>query len=316
MAKMAEGFNDLLTVTPIRNFSKAPTKNEINSLERVFLDQNYFQALAIIKQIEFNIKEFYFKGNKNELNYRIIENCQNLQSLSSFLQDKKMVEQVSLFLGNTSEPVENSIKRIFLYFGELRKSIFNEIRLKTKNNEAECYLIIRKLKKKYIKKAKFYFKRTKKISKYDNDIFPVIQQYAKITQDFQWLSEIQLEYIEEHPNDYLGPNYSELINAYVMAGNFSMAKKYCKKSIEIEEEFIQKSKNKFLGESYVRMANAYLTLKETRYAIMNFKKGAEEFTREREFLNQKSTRTDTDNQRIEMLNRELQNLKRFKEKLN
>jgi coenzyme F420-reducing hydrogenase delta subunit len=64
------------------------------------------------------------------------------------------------------------------------------------------------------------------------------------------------------------------------------------------------------------MANAYLTLKETRNAIMNFKKGAEEFKREREFLNQKSTRTDIDNQRIEMLNRELQNLKRFKEKLN
>lgn len=74
-------------------------------------------------------------------------------------------------------------------------------------------------------------------------------------------------------------------------------------------------KNKFLGESYVRMANAYLTLKENQKAIISFKKGAAEFKREREFLNQKSGRTNEDNQRIEMLNRELQNLKQFKERL-
>jgi hypothetical protein len=100
-----------------------------------------------------------------------------------------------------------------------------------------------------------------------------------------------------------------------MSGNSTMASNYCKKSIEVEEEFILKMKNKFLGESYVRMANAYLTLKENQKAIANFKKGATEFKREREFLNKKSTRTDLDNQRIEMLNRELQKLKQFKESL-
>jgi hypothetical protein len=94
-----------------------------------------------------------------------------------------------------------------------------------------------------------------------------------------------------------------------------LAAKYCEKSIEVEDNYIQKNKNKFLGESYVRMANAYLTLKENQKAIISFKKGAAEFKREREFLNKKVNRTDLENQRIEMLNRELQNLKQFKGRL-
>jgi hypothetical protein len=64
------------------------------------------------------------------------------------------------------------------------------------------------------------------------------------------------------------------------------------------------------------MANAYLTLKENNKAIENFKKGADEFKREREFLKKKVSKTEADVQRIDMLSRELQKLKQFKEKLN
>jgi hypothetical protein len=315
MAKMAEGFNDFLIVSPISNRSESASERDIHSFEKVYIDQKYYQAIAIIKQIEYNIREFYFKGNRNDLNIRIIQNCQNLQSLNGLLQEKNLANQVSMMLANNTIPVETSIKNIFIYFGELKKLILNDICLKSKVDVSKCQVILKELKKNYIGKAKLYYKKTKEVSSSEKELFPIVIQFAKITQDYNWLAEIQLEYIKEYPNEYLGPNYSELINAYVMSGNSTMASNYCKKSIEVEEEFILKMKNKFLGESYVRMANAYLTLKENQKAIANFKKGATEFKREREFLNKKSTRTDVDNQRIEMLNRELQKLKQFKESL-
>jgi tetratricopeptide (TPR) repeat protein len=117
------------------------------------------------------------------------------------------------------------------------------------------------------------------------------------------------------PTEYLGQNYSELINALVVMKNSEKAKEFCLKSIEVEKNYIQSHKNEFLGQQYVRMANAYLTLKNTDQAIENFKKGADEFKREREIVNQKTTKTEADAQRIEILNRELQNLKQFKQTL-
>jgi hypothetical protein len=315
MAKMAEGINDFLNIAPISNRTYPLSKNEINSFEKTYLKEKAYQATAILKQIEFNIREFYFKGNRNDLNIRIIQNCQNLQSLNGLLQEKNLANQVSMMLANNTIPVETSIKNIFIYFGELKKLILNDICLKSKVDVSKCQVILKELKKNYIGKAKLYYKKTKEVSSSEKELFPIVIQFAKITQDYNWLAEIQLEYTKEYPNEYLGPNYSELINAYVMSGNSNMASNYCKKSIEVEEEFILKMKNKFLGESYVRMANAYLTLKENQKAIISFKKGAAEFKREREFLNKKVNRTDLENQRIEMLNRELQNLKQFKERL-
>ncbi len=315
MAKMAEGINDFLIVSPVANRTYTLSKNESKSFEKIYLDEKAYQVAAILKQIELNIREFYFKGNRNDLNIRIIQNCQNLQSLNQWLQEKNLANQVSMILGNNSVPIETSIKNIFIYFGELKKSILNDICFKTKINGSKCSLILEDLKKNYIQKAKLFYQKTKEVSSSEKDLYPIVIQFAKITQDYNWLAEIQLEYINEFPNEYLGPNYSELINAYVMSGNSSMADKYCEKSIEVEENYILKNKNKFLGESYVRMANAYLTLKQNQKAISHFKKGAAEFKRERKFLNEKINRTDTDNQRIEMLNRELQNLKQFKDRL-
>ena len=140
-------------------------------------------------------------------------------------------------------------------------------------------------------------------------------QFARITQDYQWLAAINLEYISKFPNEYHGTNYSELINAYVFQKNTLKAEEFCKKSINIEMDYIQTHKNQYLGEHYVRMANAFLTLKNSQKAIENFKKGAEEFKREREFLKKKVSKTDVDLQRIDILSRELQKLKQFKEKL-
>ncbi|MBM3186669.1 MAG: DUF1736 domain-containing protein [Bacteroidetes bacterium] len=315
MAKMAEGIYDFLTVSPIANRTYPSSKHELSSFEKSYLNEKTYQTVAILKQIEFNIREFYFKGNRNDLGIRIIQNCQNLQSLNQWLQEKNLANQVSMMLGNNSIPIETSIKNIFIYFGELKKSILNDLCIKAKVDVSNCSPILEELKEKFIQRAKLFFKKTKEVSSSEKDLYPIIIQFAKITHDYNWLAEIQLEYIKEFPNEYLGPNYSELINAYVMSGNSSMATTYCKKSIEIEEQFIQKNKNKFLGESFVRMANAYLTLKQNQKAISNFKKGAAEFKRERKFLNEKVNRTDTDNQRIEMLNRELQNLKQFKQRI-
>jgi hypothetical protein len=315
MAKMGEGINDFLNVSPISNRTYPLSKNEINSFEKTYLDEKAYQVAAILKQIEFNIRELYFKGNRNDLNIRIIQNCQNLQSMNQWLQEKNLANQVSMMLGNNSIPIETSIKNIFIYFGELKKSILNEICIKTKIDISKCSPILEKLKKNYIEQAKVFYKKTKEVSSSAKDLYPIVIQFAKITQDYNWLAEIQLEYISEFPNEYLGPNYSELINAYVMAENSPKAAEFCKKSIELEQKHIQANKNGFLGESYIRMANAYLTLKENKKAIANFKKGAEEFKRERAFLNQKNNLTEADTQRIEMLNRELQNLKQFKQRI-
>jgi hypothetical protein len=316
MSKMAEGINDFLNVSPISNRTYPLSKNEINSFEKTYLEEKAYQVAAILKQIEFNIRELYFKGNRNDLNIRIIQNCQNLQSMNQWLQEKNLANQVSMMLGNNNVPIENSIKNIFIYFGELKKSILNDICFKTKIDISKCSVILEKLKKNYIEQAKVFYQKTKEVSSSKKELYPIVIQFAKITQDYNWLAEIQLDYIKAFPNEYLGPNYSELINAYAMAGNSSKAAEICEKSIELEQKHIQSNKNGFLGESYIRMANAYLTLKENKKAIANFKKGAEEFKRERAFLNQKNNLTEADNQRIEMLNRELQNLKRFKEKIN
>jgi hypothetical protein len=130
------------------------------------------------------------------------------------------------------------------------------------------------------------------------------------------LVEINLEFISKFPKEYLGTNYSELINAFVFKKNTLKVEEYCNKSIKVETDYIQTHKNENIGEHYVRMANAYLTLKENNKAIENFKKGADEFKREREFLKKKVSKTEADVQRIDMLSRELQKLKQFKEKLN
>ena len=173
-----------------------------------------------------------------------------------------------------------------------------------------------KLRKKYVSKAKINFKKVEEIAGIDKNLFSVILQFARIIQDYEWLVEINLEFISKFPKEYLGTNYSELINAFVFQKNTLKVEEYCNKSIKVETDYIQTHKKENIGEHYVRMANAYLTLKENNKAIENFKKGADEFKREREFLKKKVSKTEADVQRIDMLSRELQKLKQFKEKLN
>jgi hypothetical protein len=314
-AKIAEGFNDFALVAPLTDSSIIVSEKDMNSFEKTYLDNKIYQAIAIIKQFELNIREFYIKGNKQELKNKILINCQDLESNSDYLKQKKFSQQVQNTLGKRNS-IEESIQATFLFLTEFKNIILAEITETNSIDKRKIKTICLNLRKKYVSSAKINFKKVEEISGIDKNLFFVILQFARITQDYEWLAEIQLDFISKFPNDYHGANYSELINAYVFQKNMVKAEEYCKKSINAEMNYIQNHKNDFFGEPYVRMANAYLTMKDTKKAIENFKKGAEEFKREREFLKKKVAKTEVEAKRIEVLTRELQKLKQFKEKLN
>jgi hypothetical protein len=311
-AKIAEGLNDFVLVTSQLDSSLNASENEVNAFEKSYLDKKIYQAIAILKQFELNTKEFYLKGNNNakEIKGRILQNYKDLEGNSDYLKEKNLLQQVQNTLTNSS-----SIESIFLLISNFRKAIITEIAESNQISKEKIKVICLKLRKKYVSLSKSNFNKVIEIAGNDKNLFSIILQFARITQDYEWLAEIQLEYISKFPNDYLGSNYSELINAYVFQKNTLKAEEFCKKSINAEINYIQNHKNDFLGEQYVRMANAYLTMKDSKKAIENFKKGAEEFKREREFLKKKVSKTEADAQRIEILSRELQKLKQFKEKL-
>ena len=315
LAKMAEGFNDFALVLPLSDSSIIVSEKEINAFEKTYLDKKNYQAIAILKQIELNIREFYFKGNKNELKNSILVNCKDLEGNSDYLKKKQFSQQIQNAL-NKGNTIEESIQATFLFLTEYKKSILAEIAETNNIDKAKVRTICLKLRKKYVSKAKINFKKVEEIAGIDKNLFSVILQFARIIQDYEWLVEINLEFISKFPKEYLGTNYSELINAFVFQKNTLKVEEYCTKSIKVETDYIQTHKNENMGEHYVRMANAYLTLKENNKAIENFKKGADEFKREREFLKKKVSKTEADVQRIDMLSRELQKLKQFKEKLN
>jgi hypothetical protein len=314
LAKIAEGINDFMLVAPVGDSSSIITDNEINSFEKNYNEKKIYQVIAIIKQFELNIREFYIKGNKQELKNKILGNCQDLEGNSDYLKNKNFFQQVQNNL-NKSNSIEESIQSTFLFLTEFKRSILIQTAAANGIGKDKIKTICLNLRSKYISKAKINFKKVQEIGGDDKNLFDIVLQFARITQDYQWLAAINLEYISKFPNEYHGTNYSELINAYVFQKNTLKAEEFCKKSINIEMDYIQTHKNQYLGEHYVRMANAFLTLKNSQKAIENFKKGAEEFKREREFLKKKVSKTDVDLQRIDILSRELQKLKQFKEKL-
>lgn len=311
-AKIAEGLNDFVLVASQLDSSLNASENEINAFEKSYLDKKIYQAIAILKQFELNTKEFYLKGNNNakEIKGRILENYKDLEGNSDYLKEKNLLQQVQNTLTNST-----SIEPIFLLISNFRKAIITEIAESNQISKEKIKVICLKLRKKYVSLSKSNFNKVIEIAGNDKNLFSIILQFARITQDYEWLAEIQHDYIKLFPKEYLGPNYSELINAYVMLNDNAKSTIYCRKSIEIERNYIESHKKDFLGEQFVRMANSYLTLKENQLAVENFKKGAEEFKREREFLKKKVSKTDADVQRIEILSRELQKLKQFKEKL-
>jgi len=314
LAKMAEGVNDFILIAPAGDSSLTISDKEISSFEKTYNDKKIYQAIAIIKQFELNIREFYFKGNKQELINKILGNCQDLEGNSEYLKKKNFFQQVQNILSKSNSN-ELVVQSTFSFLTEFKRSILIEIAATNGIGKEKIKTVCLNLRKKYVSKAKTNFKKVQEIAGNDKNLFNIILQFARITQDYEWLAEINLEYISKFPKEYLGTNYSELINAYVFQKNTVKAEEYCNKSIKIEMEYIQTHKNQYLGEHYVRMANAFLTLKNSQKAIENFKIGAEEFKREREFLEKKVAKTEADVLRIDILSRELQKLKQFKEKL-
>lgn len=314
LAKIAEGINDFMLVAPLGDSSSVITDKEINSFEKNYNEKKIYQAIAIIKQFELNIREFYLKVNKQELKNKILGNCQDLEGNSDYLKKKDFFQQVQNTL-NKSNSIEESIQLTFLFLTEFKRSILIETAASNGISKEKIKTLCLNLRSKYVSNAKINFKKVQAIGGDDKNIFDIMLQFARITQDYQWMAEINLVYISKFPNEYHGTNYSELINAYLFQKNTLKAEEFCKKSIKIEMDYIQTHKNQYVGEHYVRMANAFLTLKNSQKAIENFKKGAEEFKREREFLKKKVSKTDADVQRIDLLSRELQKLKQFKEKL-
>ena len=85
--------------------------------------------------------------------------------------------------------------------------------------------------------------------------------------------------------------------------------------ISIQERIIKEFPEEQHGPQYVQMGNGYLNLKQREKALSYFQKGAQEFKKEKEALLKKADRTQTEEDRLNMLTKELKNLKAFKEKI-
>ncbi len=85
--------------------------------------------------------------------------------------------------------------------------------------------------------------------------------------------------------------------------------------ISIQEQLIKEFPEEQHGPQYVQMGNGYLNLKQRDKALSYFQKGAQEFKKEKEALLKKTNRTQTEEDRLNLLTKELKNLKAFKEKI-
>jgi tetratricopeptide (TPR) repeat protein len=85
--------------------------------------------------------------------------------------------------------------------------------------------------------------------------------------------------------------------------------------ISIQEQLIKEFPEEQHGPQYVQMGNGYLNLKQRDKALSYFQKGAQEFKKEKEALLKKTIRTQTEEDRLNLLTKELKNLKAFKEKI-
>jgi tetratricopeptide (TPR) repeat protein len=85
--------------------------------------------------------------------------------------------------------------------------------------------------------------------------------------------------------------------------------------ISIQEQLIKEFPEEQHGPQYVQMGNGYLNLKQREKALSYFQKGAQEFKKEKEALLKKADRTQTEEDRLNLLTKELKNLKAFKEKI-
>ena len=104
-------------------------------------------------------------------------------------------------------------------------------------------------------------------------------------------------------------------NVYTIEEKFAIQLNDYTWLISIEEQLIKEFPNEQHGPQYVQMGNGYLNLKQRDKALIYFQKGAQEFKKEKEVLLMKSNRSQTDEDRLNLLSKELQNLKAFKEKI-
>jgi tetratricopeptide (TPR) repeat protein len=314
-AKIAEVYFDLLMVTNVNDSSEIVNNKELDLFENQFTTLKMHQAVSIIKQFEQNLKTFIQNKNQGNIRAQIMDNATNLETINPTLRNKSFATKIGKIVNAKNIPAQQIYNNIIAANNEIRKEILNEIFNQLNIDKRKQFVMLQALKKRKQISSRSNFKVALKLSKNDKKYFQIISQMAMLSQDFEWIAELQEIYIKLHPKEYLGKNYSELINSLIASKNKQKAKEYCNRLIEIESNYIKNNRGKFYGEQYVRVANAYLTLEKNQEAFENFRKGAEEFKREKQTLEKKLNKSTIDSQRIEMLTREIENLKRFKERI-
>jgi hypothetical protein len=314
-SKIAEVYHDLLIISNSKDTLQSISNQEIDLFENQFTVSKMHQAVSIIKQFEQNLKSFVQNKKKGDIRGQIIDNALNLESLNSTLKNKSFATKISSIVNTKNTPAQQIYNNIIATNNQFRKELLDESCKQLNISNEKQYKLLLSLKNRKQKLARNFFKTALKLSNNDKNYMQIISQMALLSQDFEWIAELQEMYIQLHPKDYLGKNYAELINSLIASKNKQKAQKYCYQLINIETEYIKKNPGKFYGEQYVRKANALLTLENNLEAFENFRKGADEFKREIESLEKKTNKNTSDSQRIEMLKREIENLKRFKERI-
>jgi len=104
-------------------------------------------------------------------------------------------------------------------------------------------------------------------------------------------------------------------NIYTIEEKFAILLNEYQWLISIQEKFIKKFPNEQHGSQYIQIGNAHLNLKNRDKALEFFQKGVQSFKKEKENLRLKAQRSEEEENRLNLLNRELDNLKKFKQKV-
>ena len=104
-------------------------------------------------------------------------------------------------------------------------------------------------------------------------------------------------------------------NIYTIEEKFAILLNEYQWLISIQEKFIKKFPNEQHGSQYIQIGNAHLNLKNRDKALEFFQKGVQSFKKEKEKLRLKAQRSEEEENRLNLLNRELDNLKKFKQKV-
>ena len=252
-AKIAESFLTLNQSVPL--LKNSPVVN-LESAAYTYSGA-FIQAIAITKQFEVNLSQIAKKQNLRNKHLVLKANLQNLESLSETLQINGFSKRLSGFLNNENinyQSILNALKsiRLNLFLVE-NKNIIDQ------KNEV-VFGLSNYYKTMYRDSAQMAYSKIKALEPENKSIFSVEEQFALILMDYQWLIELEDEFIERFPNDYHGPNYVQLGNAYRALNKKKKALRYFQKAQEaFEKELNHINKSDSADKSRMNLIKRELT---------------------------------------------------------